>query len=221
MSWWKRWVDMGARRAAIKAPALARPTWLSRRPDGVKEAKNRRGGHRPAAADVIGMCLVAHSPPVRGRHAAPGLPQLHAHLRYPLRGQSPRLGVMTQMTSRLLLAALFVTAANTGAFAQAGGQFRRQDDEFRSLVPGTGASAGGALRQAHARGREDLRRPSRGQIEHYEIPYLQQKNNDVRLDTDILHNDPVDRSGDERYPHPAPRTAALWRPRRPMARNNL
>ena len=32
----------------------------------------------------------------------------------------------------------------------------------------------------------------RAQIERYEIPYLQQKQNDLTLDRDILHNDPVD-----------------------------
>ena len=35
-------------------------------------------------------------------------------------------------------------------------------------------------------------------IERYEIPYLQQKNNEANIDRNILHNDPVDRplSGD-------------------------
>ncbi len=30
-------------------------------------------------------------------------------------------------------------------------------------------------------------------IERYEIPYLQQKNDEARIDRNILHNDPVDR----------------------------
>ena len=34
----------------------------------------------------------------------------------------------------------------------------------------------------------------RNQIEEYEIPYLQEKSKAVQLDTDILHNDPVDHS---------------------------
>jgi hypothetical protein len=33
----------------------------------------------------------------------------------------------------------------------------------------------------------------RAKVEAYEIPYLQQKQNAARLDTDILRNDPVDR----------------------------
>ena len=32
----------------------------------------------------------------------------------------------------------------------------------------------------------------RAKVEAYEIPYLQQKHNAARLDTDILRNDPVD-----------------------------
>jgi hypothetical protein len=34
----------------------------------------------------------------------------------------------------------------------------------------------------------------RAQIEAYEIPHLQQKNRDARIEVDILHDDPVDRS---------------------------
>ena len=33
----------------------------------------------------------------------------------------------------------------------------------------------------------------RTKIEAYEIPYLQQQNRNMRIDTDILHNDPTDR----------------------------
>jgi hypothetical protein len=32
----------------------------------------------------------------------------------------------------------------------------------------------------------------RATIEKYEIPYLQEKRNEARIDRDILHNDPVD-----------------------------
>lgn len=32
----------------------------------------------------------------------------------------------------------------------------------------------------------------RSTVERYEIPYLQRKNNELSLDRDILHNDPVD-----------------------------
>jgi hypothetical protein len=33
----------------------------------------------------------------------------------------------------------------------------------------------------------------RAKIDAYEIPYLQQKNKDARIETDIMHNDPTDR----------------------------
>jgi len=32
----------------------------------------------------------------------------------------------------------------------------------------------------------------RDTVERYEIPYLQRKNNELSLDRDILHNDPID-----------------------------
>ena len=32
----------------------------------------------------------------------------------------------------------------------------------------------------------------RAKIEQYEIPYLQEKQNDIALDNNILHKDPVD-----------------------------
>ncbi len=34
----------------------------------------------------------------------------------------------------------------------------------------------------------------RAKIDAYEIPYLKQKNKEARIETDILHNDPTDRS---------------------------
>src|ERR1700761_3067197 len=34
----------------------------------------------------------------------------------------------------------------------------------------------------------------RAKIEAYEIPYLKQQNKDARIDLDILHGDPIDRS---------------------------
>jgi hypothetical protein len=41
----------------------------------------------------------------------------------------------------------------------------------------------------------------RAKVESYEIPYLQQKSNAARLDTDILRNDPVDRPVTKEPPH--------------------
>ena len=34
-------------------------------------------------------------------------------------------------------------------------------------------------------------------VEHYEIPYLKQKDNALRFDEDILHNDPIDKRPDD------------------------
>jgi len=41
----------------------------------------------------------------------------------------------------------------------------------------------------------------RAKVESYEIPYLQQKSNAARLDTDILRRDPVDRPVTKEPPH--------------------
>ena len=44
----------------------------------------------------------------------------------------------------------------------------------------------------------------RAKVEAYEIPYLQEKSNAVRLDTDILRNDPVDRPVTQNPPQTRP-----------------
>jgi len=44
----------------------------------------------------------------------------------------------------------------------------------------------------------------RAKVEAYEIPYLQQKSNAARLDTDILRNDPVDRPSQQNPPQTRP-----------------
>ena len=44
----------------------------------------------------------------------------------------------------------------------------------------------------------------RSKVEAYEIPYLQQKANAARLDTDILRNDPVDRPSYQNPPQIRP-----------------
>lgn len=44
----------------------------------------------------------------------------------------------------------------------------------------------------------------RAKVEAYEIPYLQQKSNAARLDTDILRNDPVDRPTNQNPPQTRP-----------------
>ncbi len=46
----------------------------------------------------------------------------------------------------------------------------------------------------------------RAKVEAYEIPYLQQKSNAVRLDTDIMRNDPVDRPSNQNPPQTRPDT---------------
>ena len=44
----------------------------------------------------------------------------------------------------------------------------------------------------------------RSKVEAYEIPYLQEKSNAARLDTDILRNDPVDRPAYQNPPQIRP-----------------
>jgi hypothetical protein len=44
----------------------------------------------------------------------------------------------------------------------------------------------------------------RAKVEAYEIPYLQQKSNAARLDTDIMRNDPVDRPVTQNPPQTRP-----------------
>src|ERR1700733_10229888 len=44
----------------------------------------------------------------------------------------------------------------------------------------------------------------RAKVEAYEIPYLQQKANAARLDTDIMRNDPVDRPSYQNPPQTRP-----------------
>ena len=40
----------------------------------------------------------------------------------------------------------------------------------------------------------------RSKIEEYEIPYLQQKKNDITLDNNVLHKDPVDNPASQTLP---------------------
>ena len=100
---------------------------------------------------------------------------------------------MVQMAPRAALAAVLLLCCG-GANAQIGrGNFDVQPMNFDLWCQGT----------AHiAPDRCDKRLPEdndafeayRAKIEAYEIPYLHQKNRDSRLQTELLHNDPLDRS---------------------------
>jgi len=100
---------------------------------------------------------------------------------------------MVQMAPRAALFAVLLLCCG-GAHAQIGrGNFDVQPMNFDLWCQGP----------AHiAPDRCDKRLPEdndafeayRAKIEAYEIPYLQQKNRDARIETEILHNDPTDRS---------------------------
>jgi hypothetical protein len=52
----------------------------------------------------------------------------------------------------------------------------------------------------------------RAKVEKYEIPYLQAKEREQLLDTNILHNDPIDDPVDKRPAQPVPSTVTRNNP---------
>jgi hypothetical protein len=99
---------------------------------------------------------------------------------------------MKQMAHRAALAAALLLCCG-GAQAQVGRNYDVKPMNFDLWCQGT----------AHIDpDRCDKRLPAddeafqayRAKIEAYEIPYLKQQNRNLRIDTDILHNDPTDRS---------------------------
>jgi hypothetical protein len=100
---------------------------------------------------------------------------------------------MVQMAPRAALAALLLLTCGAASAQVGRGNYDVQPLNFDLWCQET----------AHiAPDRCDKRLPQdndafeayRAQIEAYEIPYLQQKNRDSRLQTELLHNDPTDRS---------------------------
>ena len=92
----------------------------------------------------------------------------------------------------LLATAVGLAAASLPAFAQRNGNFPVQEMNFDLWCQ---EQAGLPAERCDKRTAQDEAtfEAYRAKVEAYEIPYLQQKQNAARLDTDILRNDPVDR----------------------------
>ena len=90
----------------------------------------------------------------------------------------------------LLATAVILTAPP--AFAQRNGNYRVQEMNFDLWCQ---EQAGLPAERCDKRTAQDEAtfEAYRAKVEAYEIPYLQQKQNAARLDTDILRNAPVDR----------------------------
>jgi hypothetical protein len=104
---------------------------------------------------------------------------------------------MSGMTHRttvglLLAAAVSLTALSVPAFGQRNGNYPVQEMNFDLWCQ---QQAGLPAERCDKRTAQDEAafEAYRAKVEAYEIPYLQQKQNAARLDTDILRNDPVDR----------------------------
>ena len=99
---------------------------------------------------------------------------------------------MNGMGSRFLYAAAIVALLAVPAQAQRGGG--NYDVKELNFDLWCQEDAGLSPERCDKRSAEDEAtfEAYRAKIEQYEIPYLQQKDNNARLDRDILHNDPVD-----------------------------
>ena len=104
---------------------------------------------------------------------------------------------MTKMAYRvrtgvLIATAVCLTAVSVPASAQRNGNYRVQEMNFDLWCQ---EQAGLPAERCDKRTAQDEMafEAYRAKVEAYEIPYLQQKQNAARLDTDILRNDPVDR----------------------------
>jgi hypothetical protein len=109
------------------------------------------------------------------------------------------------LAGALLAAANMVPAALMPAQSQAirGGNYPVQEMNFDIWCQ---QEAGIPPERCDKRTREDEAafEAYRAKVEAYEIPYLQQKSNAARLDTDILRNDPVDRPAYQNPPQTRP-----------------
>jgi hypothetical protein len=102
---------------------------------------------------------------------------------------------MTKMAHRVKIALLLATMACLGAApasAQRNGNYPVQEMNFDLWCQ---EQAGLPAERCDKRTAQDEAafEAYRAKVEAYEIPYLQQKENAARLDTDIMRNDPVDR----------------------------
>jgi hypothetical protein len=92
----------------------------------------------------------------------------------------------------LVAAVVCLTAVSLPTSAQRNGNYRVQEMNFDLWCQ---EQAGLPAERCDKRTAQDEAtfEAYRAKVEAYEIPYLQQKQNAARLDTDILRNDPVDR----------------------------
>ena len=107
-------------------------------------------------------------------------------------GKTPKLCCMRLMSPRILpLAGLTMAVFLSAASAQTGKNYDVKTMNFDLWCQ----------EQAHLpAARCDKRSPEdektfeayRAQIERYEVPYLQQRQQDLSINRDIMHNDPVD-----------------------------
>jgi len=122
---------------------------------------------------------------------------------------------MKVMAHRILASALLATAgvvpvslmsaSHTPAWGQAirGGNYPVQEMNFDIWCQ---EEAGLPAERCDKRSDQDEAafEAYRAKVEAYEIPYLQQKSNAARLDTDIMRNDPVDRPVTQSPPQTRP-----------------
>jgi hypothetical protein len=102
-------------------------------------------------------------------------------------------GMAYRASLRLLLAtALVLPAASLPALAQRNGNYQVMQMNF-DLWCQEQAHLPPERCDKRSQQDEDAFEAYRAKVEAYEIPYLQQKANAARLDTDIMRNDPVDR----------------------------
>jgi len=99
---------------------------------------------------------------------------------------------MNPMTYRAALLVMAMAAAITPALAQRNGNYQVQEMNFDLWCQ---EQAGLPAERCDKRTAQDNAafEAYRAKVEAYEIPYLRQKQDAARLDTDILRNDPVDR----------------------------
>ena len=112
---------------------------------------------------------------------------------------------MKSMADRLLAGALLAVAVAMPVHAQTarGGNYPVQEMNFDLWCQ---EEAGLPAERCDKRSAQDEAafEAYRSKVEAYEIPYLQQKSNAARLDTDILRNDPVDRPSNQNPPQIRP-----------------
>ena len=100
---------------------------------------------------------------------------------------------MNWMVSRAALIAAALAVATGSAGAQVGRNYDLHPMNF-DLWCQTTARLDWDRCSKHLKEDLDTFEAYRSKIEAYEIPYLQQKNREARIELDILHNDPTDRS---------------------------